>query len=183
MSQGTSLGHEQPPINRHLHPVALSGLRQKWKGRLWLWPWTDSLFPSAGGMGWCRSALHTLRVIILPLWLSHLGLWNQQLCQPSLASPPRDLDELVKAAQRQQHCPSSPKLWHLYELSLKTKSAVWPLWAFRAGQQPPGESCSPLDATACFKFLVDLAMISCALKPPAKAPIKDEWYAQAFAFT
>lgn len=129
VSQGTSLGHEQPPTNRHLHPVALSGLRQKWKGRLWLWPWTDSLFPSAGGTGWFRSALHTLKVItILPLWLSHLGLWNQQLFQPCLGSPPRDLVELVRAKQRQQHCPSSHKLWHLYQLSLKKKnpSAVWP---------------------------------------------------------
>lgn len=134
VSQGTSLGHEQPPTNRHLHPVALSGLRQKWKGRLWLWPWTDSLFPSAGGTGWFRSAFHILKVItILPLWLSHLGLWNQQLFQPCLGSPPRDLVELVRAKQRQQHCPSSHKLWHLYQLSLKKKSkcclTLWVLWA------------------------------------------------------
>lgn len=118
MSQGTSLGHEQPSINRHLHPVALSGLRQKWKGRLW--SWTDSLFPSAEGTGWFRNALHTLRVIIkaLPLWLSHWTFGTNNSVSPPW-DPLRDLDELVKAEERLQHCPSSPK--HLYQLTLKTE--------------------------------------------------------------
>lgn len=38
------------------------------------------------------------------------------------------------------------------------------------------------DYTVCFRLLIDLAVISCALTPVAKAQIKDKWHAQTFPF-
>lgn len=109
----------------------------------------------------------------LSLW-SLRDAWTNEFCtvwtkargwgSSSTASKQLNCDTFMFHPLKWNSCTKNPVL-HTNQYLLGKKWASY-LWNY----------------TVCFRFLIDPAVISCALTPVAKAQIKDEWHAQTFSF-